>query len=245
MALRIIPVLDIRLGQAVRALGGHRSDYRPIQSILRPGSDPIKLAEAIRETFGYPDLYLADLDAIEGRGASSPVSQELIRRGFRLWVDAGIRSLDDLTRLLDAGVETVVVGLETWRSPHDLNAIVALAGKDRVVFSLDLREGKPIFAPGSAWSSSTPLEVAEIVCKAGFGRCLILDLTRVGMGQGTGTLPLLRELSSKHPGIEWSLGGGIDRPGDLAALEDAGASVVLVGSALHDGRFAGIIDPQG
>ena len=49
---RIIPVLDVLRGRAVRAVGGHRENYRPLRSGLRLGSDPLTLTCAIRGAFG-------------------------------------------------------------------------------------------------------------------------------------------------------------------------------------------------
>jgi phosphoribosylformimino-5-aminoimidazole carboxamide ribotide isomerase len=68
-------------------------------------------------------------------------------------------------------------------------------------------------------------------------RIVLLDLARVGLGLGTGTLPLLKSLRSDDPTLEISVGGGISGKDDLAELSDAGASCVLVASALHDGRI--------
>ena len=64
---------------------------------------------------GLPELYLADLDAIAGAPPALPLYRRLHALGLRLWVDAGIRDRSSLSPLLDAGITTVVVGLETVR----------------------------------------------------------------------------------------------------------------------------------
>ena len=63
---RVIPVLDVKNGQAVHAVGGIRSHYRPLQSLLHPSCEPLELARAYRDLLGLRELYLADLDAISG-----------------------------------------------------------------------------------------------------------------------------------------------------------------------------------
>ena len=66
---------------------------------------------------------------------------------------------------------------------------------------------------------------------------IVLDLARVGLGEGVGTLPLISALRADHPAIDIVAGGGIASPDDMNRLEEAGATAALVGSALHDGRI--------
>ena len=79
MPMRIIPVLDLQGGQAVHAIAGDRAHYRPIQSVLHEGPDPIGLARAYRDSLGLRDLYLADLDAIAGAPLPSPCTGRCTR----------------------------------------------------------------------------------------------------------------------------------------------------------------------
>ena len=65
--MRIIPVLDLKGGEVVRAEKGRRDLYRPIVTPLCDGSDPVAVAEGLRTLFPFPVFYIADLDAIEGR----------------------------------------------------------------------------------------------------------------------------------------------------------------------------------
>ena len=59
---RVIPVLDLKDGQAVHAVAGQRSHYQPVRSILHPSADPMDLARAFRDMLGLHKLYLADLE---------------------------------------------------------------------------------------------------------------------------------------------------------------------------------------
>ena len=64
---RLIPVLDLKAGRPVHAIGGNRAHYEPLRSILHPaGADPVELARACRDRLGLRELYVADLDAILG-----------------------------------------------------------------------------------------------------------------------------------------------------------------------------------
>lgn len=236
--MRIIPVLDLKAGQAVHAVAGDRAHYRPLRSVLHEGSDPLGLARALRKAFGCEELYLADLDAIAGAAPDQTLYRELADLGLRLWVDAGIRTLDEIPSLLEAGVSTIVAGLESLPGPAALSAMIERHGPSRIVFSLDLRDGRPLVDTARAWGTDNPLHLARMAFLLRIERLLILDLARVGTGTGTGTLELLQQIRPYAPrSSELIVGGGVTGPKDLPALAQAGASAVLIGSALHNGRL--------
>src|SRR5258708_15280562 len=81
IGMRIIPVLDVMNGLAVRAVGGRRSEYRPLVSRLCASAEPLKVAHAFRR-LGHAELYLADLDAIGGGGTGWAVGFVLRARGL-------------------------------------------------------------------------------------------------------------------------------------------------------------------
>ncbi|HQR41989.1 MAG TPA: hypothetical protein PLX97_04880, partial [Gemmatales bacterium] len=61
--------MDLKAGQVVHALAGRRCTYRPLHTPwISDAHQPIKLAKAVRERFQWNEWYVADLDAIEGRG---------------------------------------------------------------------------------------------------------------------------------------------------------------------------------
>jgi phosphoribosylformimino-5-aminoimidazole carboxamide ribotide isomerase len=238
MPIRIIPVLDLKAGRAVHAIGGDRAHYRPLRTRLHPTCDPLEVARGFRDIFDFGELYIADLDAIAGMPPALPLFQSIRSLGLDLWIDAGIRDRTTLPPLLDAGVSTLVVGLETARGPTALAAIISEVGPDRLVFSLDLRAGLPVIADDRArWGTTDPFSLARSVMALGVRRLVLLDLARVGTGRGTGTLALLARLRTIDPALEITVGGGIADRDELRALADAGANAVLIGSALHDGRI--------
>ena len=239
---RIIPVLDVLHGRAVHARGGRREDYRPLESVLRRGSDPIALARALRDDLGFDELYLADLDAIEGGDPALGLFQELARSGLATWIDAGLRDETSVRRLLDAGVTRAVAGSETLAGSKALARIVELAGAERVAFSLDLREGRAIVADSACWTTTDPQQLIREAVTAGFTSIILLDVSRVGTNRGPGTIELLKASAANDPRVEWVVGGGVAGPRDVESLWRDGASAVLVGSAIHDGRMVGGLD---
>src|SRR5688572_14665659 len=117
---RLIPVLDVMRGRVVRAVGGRREEYRPVESRLTLSTHPTKVAFELACYTGANELYLADLDALRG-GAGLSASVVHLLRHFHstVWLDAGIgrtpvRDIPALPHLRP------VVGFETCRDPEVL-----------------------------------------------------------------------------------------------------------------------------
>lgn len=232
----LIPVLDLLGGQVVQGKGGQRALYRPITSALCPDSDPLAVARAFRATYGLSRLYVADLDAIAGKGVALGIYERLIDDGFALLVDAGTRHAEQARPLVAAGIETIVVGLESLESPEQLGRLVEGFG-ERILFSLDLKEGRPLARAGSTWVTRNADEVLDEGCAQGMRRVLFLDLARVGMEEGVGTEDMARRALAREEGLEVLIGGGIRGEEDLRSARRLGVHGVLLATALHDRRI--------
>jgi phosphoribosylformimino-5-aminoimidazole carboxamide ribotide isomerase len=231
--MEILPVLDVLSGQVVRGIAGRRENYRPIESRIAPSCQPLDVARALHAHFGFTEFYLADLDALMGRPPALSIFTELQRAGFRLWVDAGIRTAEDAQPLVDAGVATLMAGLETLAGPDVLADLGRCHGPAHLVFSLDLKAGRPLTS-SKRWPL-TPLKIVREAVALGIHRILVLDLTRVGVSQGTGTEELCAQILLEHPEVNVAAGGGVRGMNDLERLEKCGVRTALVASALHDG----------
>jgi phosphoribosylformimino-5-aminoimidazole carboxamide ribotide isomerase len=234
--MRIIPVLDLQNGVVVRGIAGRRREYRPVASQLTSSYHPADVARAFRDDFGLTELYLADLDAIAGRRPALEIYAILRDLGFRLNVDAGVRKALDTQPLAAAGIEGIVAGLETIAGPHVLQKLCRDLGSERILFSLDLKEGRPL-GNLPMWGTTETWPIIERAVESGVRRMIILDLARVGVDTGTGTEELCIRLNREFPGAEVIVGGGIRGNSDLERLKCCGVSAALVASALHDGRL--------
>ncbi|MBX9681046.1 MAG: hypothetical protein K2X38_20000 [Gemmataceae bacterium] len=230
--MRVLPVLDLLSGQVVRGVAGQRETYRPIVSRWTTSAEPLAVAQALRDAYGLTCFYVADLDAILRRQSNIAAVGSLLADGFSLYVDAGIRTLDDALQL-PLQLE-LVIGLETIVGPDELQRLSESVGSNRLIFSLDLKAGVPLAR--EAWPSS-PRAIADLAVALGVRRLLILDLAKVGVGEGLGTDDLCRDLRRASPNLELLAGGGVRGADDLTHLESLGLDAVLVASALHDGRL--------
>jgi phosphoribosylformimino-5-aminoimidazole carboxamide ribotide isomerase len=231
--MQILPVMDLLGGRVVRGVAGRRQEYRPVVSQIAKSCQPLDVATAFRDHFGLTELYVADLEAIAGAEPAWKTYQGLHDAGFRLRVDAGVREASRARHLAEAGIATLVVGLETVAGP-DVLAELARTYGERLQFSLDLKGGEPL-GEVSAWKGPDAYGIAVQVVGLGVRRLLVLDLARVGVGQGLGTEELCSRLAAAHPEVEISAGGGVRGLADLRRLRDCGVRAALVASALHDG----------
>ena len=211
-------------GVVVHARGGERNAYRPIRTPLADGCRPEAVLAGLLRLHPFRTVYIADLDAIQGRGDQAEAIGELHRRfpELRFWVDAGFAEPERCRRFLAGGRGDLVLGSE---SQNDAALLVELGLDARVVLSLDSR-GEQTLDP--ARLASRPELWPE--------RVVAMTLGSVG-GRAGPDLDRLAQVRALAPDRRIYAAGGVRGAQDLAALARLGAAGVLVASALHDGRL--------
>jgi HisA/HisF family protein len=231
--------LDLAAGRAVHARGGRREHYAPVREVaglpIDPG-DALALAHGYTERLGLTELYAADLDSIRGAAPQDTVIAGLAALGAPLWLDAGVSTVDRARHALDLGAAGVVVGLETLAAFDALTSICAAIGGDRVAFSLDVRDGEPVVAAAASLRHEPVDLLAARAAGSGVGSVIVIDLARVGGGQGL-DMALIARVRDAVPSLTLLAGGGVRGPDDVRRLAAAGCDGVLVATALHDGRI--------
>jgi phosphoribosylformimino-5-aminoimidazole carboxamide ribotide isomerase len=230
MAMRVIGVIDLKDGLAVHAVRGERERYRPVRSGLVDGADPVAVARALRDRLGLRELYVADLDAIAGGRGHHDVLRALATEA-ELMVDAGVGDAAGVERVLSLGAARAIVGTETLKNA----AAFAELPLDRLVLSLDMRAGR-VLARDPELATLGPGEALARLTRAGLREAIVLDLARVGSGEGPDA-GLLGELHGRFPQLALLAGGGVRDAADLRALGQAGAAGALVATALHSGAI--------
>lgn len=243
--MRLIPVLDLRGGQAVHASGGDRARYAPLVSRVAPGAAPgdaVAIAAAY-SALGAQSIYVADLDAIEGRAPQVSLVRACARSAREhgsasIWIDAGIYEAANVDPWLAiSGVDRIIAGSETVAAMDAVADIVRAAQPVPVAFSVDLRNGVPI-ARAAALRDRSPVDLARAAVRAGATSVVLLDLARVGSGAGVDET-LARRVAEGTAPAALVVGGGIQDMDAVRRLGALGVHGVLVGSALHDGRIDG------
>lgn len=234
-ALKVIPVIDILNGITVHAVRGQRSQYQPLQSILTKSTDPVEVAKTFK-TLGLSQLYIADLDAIiDCRTSFGNLKQVADESGLELLVDAGVTNLGRAQLLMQSGVNTLIVGTETLQNKTFIAEAIRYFGSKRVLLSLDLKAGKVLVGQGFD-GSTEPLEMLTDFKSFGLSQVVVLDLSRVGSGEGV-DLAFLKQIKDTLD-IDVYVGGGVRGIEDLVELEKLGVSGALIATSLHTNKIS-------
>ncbi len=221
----VIPVLDLKGGVVVHARGGKRADYRPLETPFGPADDPLAIARGLLAVTFSPVLYVADLDAIEGRGNNFDACRDLADAlpHTALWIDAGFSDIGECLFWLPLGA-TLVIGSESLAGVEDWNDIRASLGEN-VVLSLDfdgaaLRGPEALLTDPALWPN----------------RVIVMSLGRVGTGEGPDLGRLTAMLAQAGSRAVYAA-GGLAGAGDLARVAETGARGALAATALHSGAI--------
>ena len=233
--MKVIPVIDILNGIVVHAVRGKRCEYQPLQSILCNSVQPLEVSKTFK-TFGFSELYIADLDAITRGSVNFQVFKRIAKEtGLKLMVDAGVSDLEAAEKLLDCGISKVVIGTETLQSRSFVGKAVRLFGSERIIVSLDLKDDKVLAKFGFDDCANAMCLLREFK-EMGVSGIIVLDLARVGSGEGVNVVFLKKVLDALPMNVY--VGGGVRDINDLLELKELGVSGVLVATALHSGKIS-------
>ena len=229
----LLPAIDLIGGRCVRLAQG---DFDRETSY----SDDPAAALASFSQGGASEAHLVDLD---GARAREPRQHELFitlagTTQLALQVAGGFRTIDQVDRMLDAGIARVVIGSLALDDPAAFAAMLDRFGPDRMTLALDVRieDGEAMVAT-HGWEHGSGQTLAEAL--AGFPsvrHLLVTDIARDGMLAGP-NLALMTAILADFPEVELQASGGVATLADLPALARAGAARVIVGKAIWERRF--------
>ncbi len=236
--MRLIPVIDLLNAQVVHAVRGERKHYKPVKSVLCRAPDPLAVAAAFRDQLGLREIYIADLNAIQGSALTSHrnlIENLVHKEGIKIILDAGTLDIESANAWLDLGIHKVVIGAETLQAFDDLRKIPAGFNLDKLIFSLDMRSGK-VLSHCPEIASLSAMELIEQLWSGGWREVILLDLIKVGSNEGM-NISLASRARATFPGLSLLVGGGIAGVEELHELKDMGIAGVLLATALHRGAI--------
>ena len=216
--MEIIPVIDIHQGQVVHAIEGQRQHYRPLRTSLSESNSPENIVQAFINSYPFKTIYIADLDAIEGRTNNNWLINELHEsfQSLTFWIDQGISSTKELNSL---SRRQHVVGSETNITPETLDEMIILIPD--IILSLDFQ--KNIFLGNHELLKKTDLWPERII---------IMSLANVGSNKGP-DYELISKLKETAGERKIFVAGGVRDETDLQLLNEMNIDGVLIATALH------------
>jgi phosphoribosylformimino-5-aminoimidazole carboxamide ribotide isomerase len=233
--MELIPAIDLKDGRCVRLLKG---DF-DAQTVY--AHQPRELLDYYA-SLGAARVHVVDLDgAKDGTQSNLDIIVQLAQqRTPTLQVGGGLRSLERVRQLLDAGVSRAVIGSLAVTAAEQVTGWLREFGPERIVLALDVRiqAEVPLLAT-HGWRETSDVSLwaaVEYFARAGLKHVLCTDVARDGALSGP-NCELYRQAVQRFPDIRWQASGGVARGADLVALRQAGLSAVISGKALLEKRI--------
>ena len=237
LAKRIIPCLDVENGRVVK--GVNFVD-------IRDAGDPVEIARRYNEQ-GADEITFLDITAShEGRETTVHTVEQIAEHVFiPLTVGGGIRTIEDIRTMLNAGADKVSINTAAIHNPELVRESAQRFGSQCIVVAIDAKrvadvDGKPrweIFTHGGR--RATGIDAVEFALTAqakGAGEILLTSMDRDGTKAGF-NLPLTRAITDAVS-IPVIASGGVGTLDHLVeGVTEGGASAVLAASIFHFGTF--------
>jgi phosphoribosylformimino-5-aminoimidazole carboxamide ribotide isomerase len=225
----ILPAIDLKDGRCVRLRQG-RADDATVYS-----DDPVEMAKQWADA-GGEYLHVVDLD---GAFSGVPAHLEVIARiaaaiSIPVEVGGGLRTDDDVRRLLEAGVDRAIIGTRAFSDPDSLAQTVARFG-EHIAVGIDARDGR---VQVKGWVETTDMMAVDLACKAdalGVSTLIVTDTATDGMMIGTNVTAMDEVCKAVSCNVIAS--GGVTTPDDVRALTALGHANLygaIVGKALYE-----------
>ena len=226
----IFPAIDIKDGVCVRLI---RGDYRQITSYE---NSPIDQATKYFQN-GFNNIHIVDIDgALHGRPVNSTTINEIVKKvKSKIQIGGGIRTIDDISRWIEMGVDKVVMGTAAVEN-IELLETACNKFKNKIAVALDVKDG---FIALSGWTKRTNISAIDFIKKIqnfGVSRIIYTDINRDGTKQGPNIKDTV-ELSSKST-IPLVISGGVSSLEDIKKvklLNDSNIEGIIVGKSIYDG----------
>ena len=226
--MEVIPAIDLKNGRCVRLFQG---DFNQ-ETVF--SDDPLATALSWEEQGGHR-MHVVDLDgAIQGRPAHLEVITSIASTlRIPVQVGGGIRDLRSAETWLDAGVDRIVIGTAAVRDPDMVQEICRKFGSERVVVSVDAKEGLVALQGWKEASTTTVFQLASQMAQIGVVRLLYTDIARDGALSGPDFIT--NERLVIETGLAIQASGGVASVEHIKDLVPTGVDGVIVGRAIYTG----------
>ncbi len=227
--MKVIPAIDIMENNVVRLVKGDPKN-KTIYS-----KNPLESAKKW-EKAGADMLHVVDLDATLSLGSNLDTIKKIAKEvSIPIQVAGGLRSEEMINEVLHFASKAVL-GTIAFKDKEILKSISKNAGKDRIIISVDQSNGKIVI---SGWTENTGIDLIAGIknfVKLGYSEFLLTSVDRDGTLQGP-DLNTLRN-ACQVPDAKIIASGGISNLKDTINVKKCGASAVILGKALYDGKIS-------
>jgi len=229
----LIPAIDLKNGRCVRLLQGEL-DSETVYS-----DDPAAMACSFEDA-GAKRLHLVDLDgAFRGQGKNLDSIHSILKSiSIPVQLGGGLRTADDVERMLKLGVSSVIIGTMAVKNPDVFEDIIKRYSSEQIILGIDTRNRKVAI---EGWQEGTEIYDVDFALhwkKVGIQRAVFTDIARDGMLSGP-NMEALRNFA-RGTGLKIVASGGVSSMEDLEqlkTLEEDGVDQVISGKAIYEGKL--------
>ncbi|MDD4617119.1 MAG: 1-(5-phosphoribosyl)-5-[(5-phosphoribosylamino)methylideneamino]imidazole-4-carboxamide isomerase [Alphaproteobacteria bacterium] len=233
--MEIFPAIDLKNGSCVRLSQGDFDTAKVYET------DPLLQAKKFAAT-GATRLHVVDLDGARRGDSRQFALIERIAKETPLKVQSGggIRNAETIRKMLQAGVDRVVIGSLAVKNRKAVQDWLKEFGPDRIVLAFDVKsvddQPEVLILGWQDGSSQLLWDALEAYEGTGLKHILCTDVDRDGMLTGPNA-DLYKSILDKFPAIKVLASGGVSSLGDLKALAEIPVEGAIVGKALYEGRL--------
>ncbi len=227
--MKVFPAIDIKNGKVVRLTKGE-FDSEKIYN-----ENPINQAEIFKNA-GFKNLHIIDLDgALEGQLVNLNVIKNIIDKySFNLEVGGGVRNESSVSKLIDIGVNKVILGTAAVKDKNFLK-LCCKRFPDQIALALDVRKK---YIAISGWKDQTALNALDFLQSVenfGISRIVYTDIDRDGTHLG----PNLEDsyLVANKINIPLVISGGVGSIQDVYKISNKNIEGVIVGKAIYENKI--------
>ena len=234
-SFELIPAIDLRDGRCVQLRQGKKED-----EIFASAENPVEIARGW-VIQGARRLHVIDLDGAfqeekNNLGVIKKIANsEGVREKAKIQVGGGIRSYETAVELLELGIDRIIFGTVALKSPHLIEQVANAFSPERVMVALDARKGKVAIDGWREVTGVDATEAAKEVERIGAGSLLFTNIDVEGLMEGVDQEIIAEFVRSVS--IPVVIAGGVSSVEDIGKIKDAGASGVVMGSALYKGKL--------
>jgi phosphoribosylformimino-5-aminoimidazole carboxamide ribotide isomerase len=230
--MKIIPAIDIIDGKCVRLTQGDYAQKKVYNE------NPLEVAKSF-EGAGITHLHLVDLDGAKAGKVTNWNVVESLTSHTTLAIDfgGGIKTRDEIQKLLDLGVRQVNLGSIAVKNRKLVESWLAEFDAEHIILSADVKN-ELIAINGWQENASIPIDqFIEEYQKCGIRYVTCTDISTDGMLTGP-NVALYERLLRDHPGLTLTASGGVGSLEDLRVLSSTKVDGVIVGKAIYEGRIS-------
>ena len=237
MSCKIIPVVDIRNGVAVRAVSGDRKNYKQLDNLAFKPNDLCRIIEVLLKLSRSNILYIANLNGVAGDDSYDCILYKVMREfgEVEIWIDNGFRDLEDFNRFR--------AGFFAWCEKNGCNAcpwekLVPVFGTESIADNLSYKKifstlDKAILSIDKKNNVILGLVTMDIMLDLLPKRVILMNLDKVGTNSGP-DLNWLNSMIQRNLKVEFFGAGGLRGREDYEIVARYKAAGWLVGSALFN-----------